>query len=114
MEISKLICDDLRKKTDEGILGRKKRLGNEVSHKPRITIKKLVEKLSEQAKLDEQLRNNKLCFESNSDVSKWEKLQEELSKKGVRMDKEKMRSVFKVTDEENNPFFTVRETNGTV
>lgn len=77
----------MRKKTDEGILGRKRKLGNEVANKPRLAIRKLVEKLSEQAKLDEQFRNNKLCFESNFDASKWEKLQEELGKRGVRMDK---------------------------
>lgn len=69
-----MATEDLRRKTDEGILGRKKKLVSEVSNKARPLTRKLVERLSEQAKLDELLRNNKLCFESNLDANKWERL----------------------------------------
>lgn len=49
--------------------------------------------------MDEKLRNNKLYFESNMENNKWEQLEDELKRNGIRMDREKMKKLFKVTDE---------------
>lgn len=43
---NRLLSDDFRKKTDEGILDRKKKLTSESLNRTRPYIKKIVEKLS--------------------------------------------------------------------
>lgn len=43
---NRLLSDDFRKKTDEGILDRKKKLTSESLNRSRPHIKKMVEKLS--------------------------------------------------------------------
>jgi hypothetical protein len=71
-----------------------------------------VEKMSEQAKFDESFRNCKIWFEAESGAGKWEKLKKELEEHKLTMDQEQLMSVFKLTDGENNPFFSIRESAG--
>lgn len=47
-----MLSEDIRRRADEGILDRKKKLSSESSTRSKHNIKKLVEKLSEQTRLD--------------------------------------------------------------
>jgi hypothetical protein len=108
----KITNEEIRRKTDEGILERKKRITGEASIKHKSTIKKLVDKMSQQAKFDEAFRNFKIWFELDLSAGKWEKLRKELEGSNLHLDEEQLKSVFMVTDGENNPFFSVRESAG--
>lgn len=48
-----------------------------------IETKRLVERLKQQVTYDEDLRNSKLNFAALSDNTKWEKLGDELKKRGI-------------------------------
>lgn len=69
----------------------------------------MVNCLKKQTELDEEFRNNKLWFESVTGDDKWKKLEAKLAEYRMKMPMEQIKSVFTITDEENNPFFSVRE-----
>ncbi len=87
---TRLFNEDLRRKADEGIIDRKRRLTSDQPNRQRPNIKRLVEKLSEQTRLDEKLRNDKLYFESSHENNKWGVLADILSRKGVKLSQDKM------------------------
>lgn len=56
-------------------------------------------------KLDEELRNAKIWFRDLASLNKWEQLREEAERAGIKFDK----AEFEVSEEEDNPFYSVRE-----
>ena len=62
--------DQMKKRTDEGILERKKRLQHEDLIKT-DGLKKLVQLFCEQAKIDEELRNHKFWLEECNHKNKF-------------------------------------------
>ena len=66
----------------------------------------------EQAKLDEDLRNMKIWFESVHSREKFSKLASLLQKANCSVSEKEVRSIFKVEESENNPFFTIQDFDG--
>lgn len=70
-------------------------------------IKKLVNTLVEQIKLDEDFRNSKIWLEALKDPSKWSKLKEIVSKKeNKHYTESEIKSLFKCTQDDQNPFYS--------
>ena len=98
--------ESLKKKTDEGIEERKKKLmGSSNANEPKNTeLKGLVQGLCDQVKLDEDFRNAKIWFEYNSDSKKEDVLKKLMPGKSL----DEIREIMKVRESENNPFFTTQ------
>jgi len=60
--------------------------------------------LFEQVKLDEDLRNAKIWFRDLASLKKWDQLLEEAQRAGIQFN----RAEFEVSEEEDNPFYSVR------
>ena len=103
----------MKKRTDEGILERKKRLEHSEIIKT-DSLKKLIDLFCQQAKLDEELRNMKIWFESTNTKDKFNKLLKLLEKDKCFLSEKEARAIFKVEESENNPFFTLQDYSGSI
>ena len=74
--------DEMKKRTDEGIQERRKRLEHTEIIKT-DSLKKLIHLFCEQAKYDENLRNLKIWFEELHDNRKFTSLSSALKQMGV-------------------------------
>lgn len=87
--------DDVKRRTDDGIQERKKRLQhNEIINTD--SLKKLIQLFCQQAKYDENLRNLKIWLEELSDSTKFNSLSKSLVQFGVHMNDKECQRVFKV------------------
>jgi hypothetical protein len=112
--LARELSDEFRKKADEGIESRRRKLAYETCKGPKRNVNLLVEKLCKQAELDEKLRNYKLWFDSLMDSNKWQKLSENSRVKDLRLTENEIKNIFQTNDEENNPFFSVRDSEGSI
>ena len=97
--------EELKLKTEEGIEQRKRKLLDTATVSFSRETKRLITNLFQQVKLDEELRNAKIWFRDLASLNKWEHLREEAERAGIKFDK----AEFEVSEEEDNPFYSVRE-----
>ena len=92
-------------KTEEGIEERKRKLFETATVTFSRETKRLIQNLFEQVKLDEDLRNAKIWYRDLFDSDKQYNLRKEVEKNGLEISQ----CQFEVTEEEDNPFYSVRE-----
>lgn len=97
--------EELKLKTEEGIEQRKRKLLDTATVSFSRETKRLITNLFQQVKLDEELRNAKIWFRDLASLNKWEQLRDEAERAGIKFDK----AEFEVSEEEDNPFYSVRE-----
>ena len=71
------------------------------------SIEDMVAAFSEQARLDETFRNNKVWFQSTKNDKKWQRLQSLIECEGIKMPIDELKKEFEVSEQEDNPFFSV-------
>lgn len=96
--------EELKLKTEEGIEQRKRKLLDTATVSFSRETKRLITNLFQQVKLDEELRNAKIWFRDLASLNKWEQLRDEAERAGIKFDK----AEFEVSEEEDNPFYSVR------
>ena len=65
-------------------------------------------------KLDEKFRNSKIWIRDTLIEDKWEKVREEAYKKGKSLNLEETQKEYDVCEDEDNPFYSIRENENSI